>query len=161
MPNTAPFHLLYVCCGCLQVDEDQQLSQPAHVDLSQLLSADSCIRGITELSLTANRRRADMPNPRAWPAETEPIGSSSSSSSKDAAGAELDGTSKPYPRWGGLLGAGNDICSGSTDGQPKLQQGRSNSAGKVYNIWDHPDDAGTVVELYPMEIRTWLVEVDW
>jgi hypothetical protein len=147
----------------LQVDEDQQLSQPAHVDLSQLLSVDYSIRSITELSLTANRRKEDMPKPRAWPAEAEAIGSSSSSS--EDGGLEVDASSKTYPRWGGVLGVGNQ-CSRSSSGSmdrphKQQQQRRPQGAGKVYNFWDHPGDAGTVVELYPMEIRTWLVEVEW
>jgi hypothetical protein len=148
----------------LQVDEDQELSQPARVDLSQLLSAEYRITSITELSLTANRRKADMPKPRAWAAEAEPIGSSSSSKVGGADGA--DASSMPYPRWGGVLGV--EKCSrsssSSTSGplpHPQQQQRRAPSAGEAYNIWIHPGDAGTVVELYPMEIRTWLIEVDW
>jgi hypothetical protein len=145
----------------LQVDEDQQLSQPARVDLSQLLSADYRIRSITELSLTANRRMADMPTPRAWPAEAEPIDSSSSKYGDSKA----DASSKPYPRWGGALAVGNKCSKRSSSSTDHLhlrqQQRRSRNVSKVYNIWEHPGDAGTVVELYPMEIRTWLIEVDW
>jgi hypothetical protein len=154
----------------LQVDEDEQLSQPARIDLSQLLSPAYRITAITELSLTANRCKADMPRPRAWKAEQEPIGASKSRSGSDSSKGG-GGTNTEMPAASGLSwGSVKSMCSrGSSryqsvveqeQQQQQQQQGGARAAGKVYDIWEHPGDDGPVFELYPMEIRTWLVEVE-
>jgi hypothetical protein len=40
-----------------------------------------------------------------------------------------------------------------------LWGGRPLRAGPTYDVWSHSGDSGSVVELYPMEIRTWLLHL--
>ncbi|KIY99411.1 hypothetical protein MNEG_8554 [Monoraphidium neglectum] len=107
-----------------QVGEDAALSRPARVDLSALLPRP--LASITELSLTAARRRADMPPRAKW---------------------DVGGGAAAAPARG--RGGGGEAA-----GSGRGEWGWGSGSQEAYDVWNHESDEMPVVELYPMEIRT-------
>lgn len=158
-----------VSAGITQVDEDPSLSQPVQVDLQQMLGL--TVTGMQELSLTAARTKAAQPHPRQWKAGQVISGD-------DSPGSQARGSS-----WGPVLWQqlqAHSSCTpaaswGVHEAGPRQQAGRPHSThwqqqqrkqqqgavpSRAWNIWDHKTgDSGSVVELFPQEIRTWLVTV--
>ena len=133
-----------------QVGEDAALSRPARVDLSALFPRP--LAAATELSLTAARRRADMPPRAPWNVggggAAAAVGAGAPAPRKSVAAARA--AAAPAATWGdaadtgawggGAAGAGGEGQAGA--GHPK-----------TYDVWNHNSDAMPVIELYPMEIR--------
>jgi hypothetical protein len=164
----------------LQVGEDPELSAPVKVDLQQLLAPP--INGIQELSLTAAQYKKQQQRPRQWKAgETMSggkdssrgaAGSSSSSSSwgqalfqrmRGQSGCKAVGATavrlEAYPAGsGGLHGAGQHRQQHTMRRLQEQRPAQQQLEGP-FNMWDHSGDVGSVVELFPQEIRTWLVTV--
>jgi hypothetical protein len=162
----------------LQVDEDPRLSAPVLIDLQQVLAAS--VTAIRELSLTAGQFRDQQAKPRQWKAgdvisgqAPGQAGSSSSSSGGHSKGLRW-GLWQSMQQQSSCRGAAG--ADAATVGEKennhydqqqqqrqqvrKLVQGRQRQQQQQgpFNIWDHSaGDSGSVVELFPMEIRTWLV----
>lgn len=171
---------LYVFCAS-QVGEDAELSAPVRVDLQQLLAVP--ITDIQELSLTAAQYKKQQQRPRQWKAG-EPM-SGSKDSSRGAAGSSSSSSSWGQALFrqmcrhsgckaveakavqeganpagaGGLHGAGQHKQQHTVRRLQEQRPAQRQLGEGPYNIWDHSGDVGSVIELFPQEIRTWLVTV--
>jgi hypothetical protein len=165
-------------CG-LQVDEDPQLSLPVLVDLQQLLAVR--ITDIQELSLTAAQYKAQQKKPRQWKAGTVISADNDAADDSQAGAASSSGASWGQALWQQLQTqsscqpakaspALHDREGGGHVQQQQQharrlqrhhhQQQQQQQSGP-YNIWDHKSgDIGSIVELFPQEIRTWMVTVE-
>lgn len=140
-----------------QIGEDEALSAPAKINLGRLLSRR--VLRVMELSLTAARRRDQMPPHLDWPL-VEPLGA-----------AEED--PQPRPRAGGRREAGGrgpagaaayqaaawgDAAATEAAAVEEERSGPGSDGGRPgsYDVWSHPGDdpAALTYVLYPMEIRT-------
>lgn len=149
------------------------MSTPVLVDLQQLLAAR--ITDIQELSLTAAQYKAQQKKPRQWKAgavmsaeeAADPSSASFSTSASITAGwgqkvwQQLQAQSRcsavGTPR---NLAAPSQVQQQSRKLQRRYRQQQQQQDGP-YNIWDHSSgDAGSTVELFPQEIRTWLITME-
>jgi hypothetical protein len=161
-----------------QVDEDPSLSQPVQVDLQQLLGL--TVTGVQELTLTAARTKAEQPQPRQWKAGPV-ISGDDKDGLRESRGSGSQGRGSSWGQtlwqqlqahssckaasWGSVHAAGQPHSKHWRQQQQqwrqrKQQQQQDAGPGQAWNIWDHrAGDSGSVVELFPQEIRTWLVTV--
>lgn len=143
------------------------MSQPVQVDLQQLLGV--TVIGVQELSLTAASTKAEQPPPRKWKAGPV-ISGDDFPGSQEARGSsswgpvlwqQLQGHSSCKPAaasWG--VHAAGPRQAGRPHSTLWQQQQQGAVTSQAWNIWDHKTgDSGSIVELFPQEIRTWLVTV--
>jgi hypothetical protein len=123
-----------------QAGEDAELSRPIKIDLSAMF--DRKVKRLTELSLTAARRRADMPPRAQW--HTEPLAAAGHAGAGPPPAGAPGGAQRRRSAWGD---AAAGLCGGGGGGR--------GDEGQAFDVWSHPGDAPPVFELYPMEIRTW------
>jgi hypothetical protein len=138
-----------MCCVLPpQAGEDAQLAQPVSIDLQELLPR---ITSHQELTLTGAQFKAAQSPPRAWPAGPSIL-------QQQQPGAAGDGASVSWSQaWL------QQQCSASTHSRhpDAAASSAASSSGPPFNIWDHRQgDAGSVVELFPQEIRTFLVTLE-
>lgn len=125
----------------LQANEDSELAVPAWVDVSRLVPG---VVRVTELSLTASRPAAEVPRPRRWPVEQP--------QPQPPQPDEPEGVHRPVPplpRWGSLIAAAQTTRVAAPVQAPVA----------TYDIWSHSGDAPPVFELYPMEVRTFELQI--
>eukprot|EP00879_Flechtneria_rotunda_P014778 GHRR01015442.1.p1 GENE.GHRR01015442.1~~GHRR01015442.1.p1 ORF type:complete len:485 (+),score=158.22 GHRR01015442.1:518-1972(+) len=212
--DSDPTRLIIRLAHTFQMGEDNELSFPVHVNLSQLLAFS--ISNITELSLTAARYKVGMQQRRNWTAGSIISGDNSrahngvqrgrkaaaaGNASQQGSHDEFSGQNSMHG-WGDAFmpelaaasscqakqqrnSQGND-ASAFADTQQRMHrvvvqaqhadekqrhdpmqawqqhklQHTAVSAVAVYDIWAHHGDRLPVVELYPMEIRTWELIID-
>lgn len=171
-------HTTHALLVATQVGEDPNWSAPAQIDLQQLLAVP--ILRVQELSLTAAQHKEQQPKPRAWTAgevisaqrqQHAQDGWASGGSWGQAFCRELRSQSScRAPHAGGSPSQQKATLhgKGSMRGVRRVAQAAATAGGQQqalqegpYNIWDHSGgDSGGVVELFPQEIRTWLVTVE-